>query len=637
MKKTILFITILFLIIIGRVFYLRIYKYDYYKSIYDNKINNYIYGTTARRGRILDCNGKVLVDNEGVKTIYFNDIETLSKKEKIDISYSLANILDIESANELNQRKFYLANNDIPLSEEETKLYNERKINLEQVLDIKLKKAHIIEFDEIDKKAAQIYYLINKDYKYTKRVIKSNVSEEEYAKVLELNLKGITGEVDWIRVYPYKDTLKSILGNVGKIYSENKDYYLNEGYSLSDTVGISYLEYQYDNYLRGQKAIYKVNDGRLLLIKNEKKGNDIYLNIDIDIQLELEKNIKEEIKKAKKSPNTEYFSELFASISNPKTGNIIALAGIRYNKNKTFSDITSDIISSSFTVGSVVKGATISVGYNNDLITPGKYITDSCVKLYLVPQKCSFKRLGRINDITALAYSSNYYQYMIAIKLANKKYHNNIKLNVTEKEFDIYRNTLKEYGLGSYTGIDLPNEVSGISGKTIADDLLLNLAIGQYDTYTNIELLQYINTIATGKRLKLNLVDRIVSDNEILYKQNSTILNELSITEDNLNRIRKGFREVIRIGTGASAAEEKIKPAGKTGTSESFYDSNNDKKMDIKTISTSLALYYPYDDPKYSIAIIAPNISHDNGKSKYTYSITKHVSRSITNFLFEKY
>ena len=637
MKKTILFITILFLIIIGRVFYLRIYKYDYYKSIYDNKINNYIYGTTARRGRILDCNGKVLVDNEGVKTIYFNDIETLSKKEKIDISYSLANILDIESANELNQRKFYLANNDIPLSEEETKLYNERKINLEQVLDIKLKKAHIIEFDEIDKKAAQIYYLINKDYKYTKRVIKSNVSEEEYAKVLELNLKGITGEVDWIRVYPYKDTLRSILGNVGKIYSENKDYYLNEGYSLSDTVGISYLEYQYDNYLRGQKAIYKVNDGRLLLIKNEKKGNDIYLNIDIDIQLELEKNIKEEIKKAKKSPNTEYFSELFASISNPKTGNIIALAGIRYNKNKTFSDITSDIISSSFTVGSVVKGATISVGYNNDLITPGKYITDSCVKLYLVPQKCSFKRLGRINDITALAYSSNYYQYMIAIKLANKKYHNNIKLNVTEKEFDIYRNTLKEYGLGSYTGIDLPNEVSGISGKTIADDLLLNLAIGQYDTYTNIELLQYINTIATGKRLKLNLVDRIVSDNEILYKQNSTILNELSITEDNLNRIRKGFREVIRIGTGASAAEEKIKPAGKTGTSESFYDSNNDKKMDIKTISTSLALYYPYDDPKYSIAIIAPNISHDNGKSKYTYSITKHVSRSITNFLFEKY
>ena len=57
---------------------------------------------------------------------------------------------------------------------------------------------------------------------------------------------------------------------------------------------------------------------------------------------------------------------------------------------------------------------------------------------------------------------------------------------------------LASYGLGAKTGIDLPNETSGLKGKKISDDLLLNLAIGQYDSYTPIELFQYISTIANN-------------------------------------------------------------------------------------------------------------------------------------------
>ncbi|MBQ3438330.1 MAG: hypothetical protein IJG31_07515, partial [Fusobacterium sp.] len=50
-----------------------------------------------------------------------------------------------------------------------------------------------------------------------------------------------------------------------------------------------------------------------------------------------------------------------------------------------------NIINTSYTVGSVVKGATITVGYNNNLINEKTKVNDSCVKLYLVPKKCSYK------------------------------------------------------------------------------------------------------------------------------------------------------------------------------------------------------------------------------------------------------
>ena len=90
------------------------------------------------------------------------------------------------------------------------------------------------------------------------------------------------------------------------------------------------------------------------------------------------------------------------------------------------------------------------------MITPGAYVNDSCVKLYFVPEKCSFKRLGKVNDLTALANSSNYYQYMIAIKLTGNTYKPNMKLNATIKHFDIYRSMLASFGLGVKTEIDLP-------------------------------------------------------------------------------------------------------------------------------------------------------------------------------------
>lgn len=616
---------------------------EYYTKLLDEKTNIYVYGISAPRGRILDCNGKVLVDNIGIKTIYYNKIKGITKSKELEIAGLLANILSVDEATIDELKEYYLINNNdgkYLITDEEYKLFEERKITKEEI-DIK-KRARItddmLNYSSKEKTQAHIYSLMNKGYIYSKKKIASNITEEEYAKIIESKIPGITGELSWDRIYLYGDTLKNIFGRIGSITKETKEYYLTKDYELTDTVGISYLENVYEDYLRGKKAKYKVgSDYTLTLLEEEQKGNDLILSIDIDMQIKTEEILKDKLILAKKYGNTEYFKDSYALVSDPLTGSIKAISGIRLNDDNTFSDISLNNINKSYTIGSAVKGATIAVGYKYKLIEPGKYINDSCVKLLFVPKKCSFKKLGKVNDLTALSNSSNYYQYMIAIKLTGNTYTPNMKLNATKEHFKKYREMLSSFGLGVKTGIDLPNEQTGIMGKTIADDLLLNLSIGQYDTYTPIEVLQYINSVATGKRIKLSLMQEIKTGEETLLENKSEVLNNVDLDKESLDRIKEGMKLVLSEGTGKFYVPQGLNFAGKTGTSESFLDTNNDEIVDTATISSTFTGFYPADNPKFSIVVITPNVSHKNGKTDAFYFGASKITKELVTFLSNNY
>lgn len=616
---------------------------EYYTKLLDEKTNIYVYGISAPRGRILDCNGKVLVDNIGIKTIYYNKIKGITKSKELEIAGLLANILSVDEATIDELKEYYLINNNdgkYLITDEEYKLFEERKITKEEI-EIK-KRARItddmLNYSSKEKTQAHIYSLMNKGYIYSKKKIASNLTEEEYAKIIESKIPGVTGELSWDRIYLYGDTLKNIFGRIGSITKETKEYYLTKDYELTDTVGISYLENVYEDYLRGKKAKYKVgSDYTLTLLEEEQKGNDLILSIDIDMQIKTEEILKDKLILAKKYGNTEYFKDSYALVSDPLTGSIKAISGIRLNDDNTFSDISLNNINKSYTIGSAVKGATIAVGYKYKLIEPGKYINDSCVKLLFVPQKCSFKKLGKVNDLTALSNSSNYYQYMIAIKLTGNTYAPNMKLNATKEHFKKYREMLSSFGLGVKTGIDLPNEQTGIMGKTIADDLLLNLSIGQYDTYTPIEVLQYINSVATGKRIKLSLMQEIKNGEETLLENKSEVLNNVDLDKESLDRIKEGMKLVLSEGTGKFYVPQGLNFAGKTGTSESFLDTNNDNIVDTATISSTFTGFYPADNPKFSIVVITPNVSHKNGKTDAFYFGASKITKELVTFLSNNY
>ncbi len=642
MKIKKIIVSLFFLVIIWRIISLYQSK-NYYQKIYFDKTNIYVYGSSAPRGRIMDINGKVIVDNKAIRTIFYHKN---SSNNEIEIARKLASILELSEIvdEEIVRNYYYITHKntvDELITSEEVELFNKRKITSKELEDLKMNRIpseNLKIMDEDEKQAAYIYDLMQQGYSYDNKIIQKGVSDELYAKVIEAKIPGVFGGITWERYYPYGDTLRSILGSVGNISKELKNEFLKKGYEMSDQVGISYLELQYEYYLKGKKAKYKVlADNSLKLISGEEKGKDLILNIDIDVQQKLEEIIKEKILKAKKERNTGFYKESYVVVSNPNTGGIIALSGQRYLNDKMFTDVTTNIINTSYTVGSVVKGATITVGYNNNIINEKTRVTDSCIKLYLVPEKCSYKRLGKLNDITALKESSNYFQFLIAIGLTGNKYHYNMKLNATKEHFDIYRSTLADYGLGGLTGIDLPNEKEGIKGSIISDDLLLNLAIGQYDTYTPIMLSTYINTIASNGYVRTpKLLNHIVDDHEIVLKANDNPIRKVTIDDKYLERIRTGFNLVTTKGTGRGYIPSEVNSAGKTGTSQSFYDSDNNGTYESETITTTFVGFFPFENPKYSIAIVSPNVSNYYDNKEYISRVNRYISNDLSKYLLTK-
>ncbi len=629
MKKIYSIILIfLFSLVISRYSYLYFYKHDSYYEDYLRSINKIVYGLNAPRGRILDRNGKVLVDNIGVNTVVFHNLDN---SDTLRIANELLNILeDVKEATTIEQKNFYLKYNDTDdlLTAEEQEDLARRKITLEEVENLKLSRIdNLLNYSSDEKKLIHIYYLLNSGYYYDSKIVAEDVSSKVCAIVNEQNIPGLTCEYTTKRIYLY-DTMNNIYGKVGQISVENKEYYLQKGYSLNDQVGLSYLEKEYDDYLKGEKAKYLVNDDNsLTLLSEAKPGNDIVLSIDIDLQLKINDIIKKYLDSAQKYKYTDYFNSSYVIVSNPNTGEIIASTGLMKIKD-SFFDVTTNILTSSFTVGSVVKGASHTVGYQNNLIDVGKKINDACVKLYLVPEKCSYKRLGLIDDITALKTSSNYYQFMTAIKLTGSTYKYNMKLPVTEEHFKIYRDTFASFGLGSKTGIDLENEATGIKGEQVAPDLLLNLSIGQYDTYTPLNLTNYINTVATnGTRYALHYLKEVRNNEELIYTYEPQILNTV---ESNFERIKEGFKQVVNNGTGSGYTDKIYKPAGKTGTAEVVYNKNT------TTINTSYIMFAPYDNPQYSIVVISPNVSYNNDNDSYIAPINRYISKEVSKLVFEK-
>lgn len=571
--------------------------------ISNQKYKNYVYNNTHKfwlkespRGKIYDRNGKIIVNNESIKSIYYIKSSNTNLKKELEIAYLLANNIDIEYNIDNNRYESFL--------------------NLSKFKN-----------EEITKKTAYFYYLMNKGYSYEPKLIKKDISDKEYVYLTKININGIIICNDYKR--KYESSFKSLIGNISNIPYENKNYYLNNGYDLNDKVGISYLEKVYEKELKGKKSKYEIKNGDLLLIDSGKKGNDLYLTIDIDLQNYLSNLLEKELLKTKNEYNTKYFNKIFVVITDPNNGDILALDGkqiIKTTSGYKVYDYTPGTFLNSYTAGSVVKGASHIVGYNTNNLKIGEKRNDKCIKIGSI-NKCSWTYLGYINDIDALKYSSNTYQFQTAIKVGKGIYEYNKPLSIDETAFNIYRKTFSSFGLGTKTGIEFENESTGIKGKSTLPGFLLDLSIGQYDTYTPLELAQYVASLSVGKRYKLKLVKKI--DN---FQVKDTVLNEIETEKKYLNRVQLGFREAAINGLGVNYIY--YKGAGKTGTAETFTDTNNDGIVDTPTINKTFVGYFPYDNPKFAFSIVAPDISYGNS---YGSSINQRISYNLTKKIYETY
>ena len=665
-RRFIVFLVVLLILfgIVGiKLYSVMILQNTQYKKELKELSYTKVEGTSSPRGRIYDRNYNIIVDNKAVKSITYKKDKSITTQDMIELAYLVAPHLDLSynSLTERAKKEFFLAkyteecNKKITKSEKEKVKTGELSTSdLEELKLTRITDSELASFNDADLKAAYLYYLMNRGYTYDEKIIKEEATDQEYAYIAEHNseLEGFNTKLDWERVYPYGDTFKSILGTVSTttqgIPVEEKEEYLAKGYALNDRVGLSYIEKEYEEYLHGEKSEYEVvNSHELKLVKEGKRGNDIVLSIDIELQQEVERILTEQVLKAKTEPNTDYYDHSSVVIQDPNTGEILAMASKQIVGDKVVDNTTS-IFMLPITPGSVVKGASMLVAYNTGAVKIGEYMLDECVKVAGAPEKCSsVNNLGRINDITALAKSSNVYQFKAAIRVNGQEYFRGMKLNFNQSAFDTYRNMYHSFGLGVETGIDLPAESVGYGAKQdTSSGNLLDFVMGQYESYTPLQLSQYISTIANGgSRLVPHLLKEVHESTEdsslgktikIVEKK---MLNTIDTTPEYMARIKEGFYAVMHAsgGYGRGYIDDKWDAAGKTGTSQSFVDTDGNGIIDTETITSSFIGYAPANAPVMSIMVTSPNSSHPNSNTDYASLVTLHITKEITNKFFELY
>jgi len=624
------------------------------------------------RGKIYDRNHKIIVDNKPLYAITYTPPKGVQPEDNLELAEKLVHYMDVEvydgkgnikGITDRNKREYwYLKNRE----EAEGLLAQEEREGLsngEQYQEV-LKRIPSEALEDLTTEELKVIAIkreLDKAYALAPQIIKNeNVTIEEYSRIGENldKLPGINITTDWDRVYKNVTSFNAYLGSITThnqgILSDKEQYYLTRGYSRNDRVGRSGLEDQYEEVLRGRKEQieYILNRDGQIIDSNVhvpgERGKDLVLALDLEYQKKVDEIVERELRTTiEKHPGVQkYLTDAVAVVMKPKTGEILAISGIHYNKEKNqYENAALNAVHSAYLPGSTIKGATLLAGLHEGVVWPNLVLDDKPIEIKGNPhKKGSITYLGHVNDIDAIHRSSNVYMYHIAMRMSgNPVYIPNQSLVYRPGSFQKMRNYFRQFGLGAETGIDFPNEATGFVGdQEGAVDVagqFQDFAIGQNETFTVLQLAQYVSTIANdGYRVRPRLVKEIrnpSTENTGLgpvYQSNNTeYLNRVVMDESYIKRVQEGFRRAFQEPRGtayAFFADRNYNPAGKTGTAEAEVWEDG-----VKTDTEHLALvgYAPFDDPEVAFAVIAPNTIRVNGR----HPISNMIGQGILDAYFE--
>ncbi|KEK26205.1 peptidoglycan D,D-transpeptidase FtsI family protein [Bacillus gaemokensis] len=659
---------LMFSAVIVRLGFVQIVHGEDYKNEVEKKENSTI-SNPVPRGKIFDRYGRAVVDNDPVRTITFTRMKGSDSKERLETAKKLSNLIEVslEKLTERDKKDYWLAMHEeeakAKITDKDKAEFKAKKIDDKEIAERQRKRVTEAEINQLTPEDLEILAIKSKmdgGYAMTPQIIKKQVTPEEYAVVSEnlALLPGVDTTVDWDRKYAYDDMFRSVLGGVTTsdegLPRERLDYFLVRDYNRNDRVGKSYIEQQYEDALHGTKAeVRNVTDkeGNILETINVSKGqrgNDLNLTIDMELQKRVEEIITKNLMQLKGAEPT--LDRAFVVMMNPKNGEVLSMAGkqlVDEDGTTKVQDYALGTMTSSYPMGSTVKGATLLTGYQTGAIRPGDVMFDEPIQFKGTKPKKSWKNMGYIDDLTALKQSSNVYMFRTAMNIAGAQYTKGGTIDIKQKAFDDMRYYFGQFGLGVKTGIDLPNESAGLQGKDATPGFLLDLAIGQYDTYTPLQLAQYVSTIANGGyRVQPQVVKEIrqptsKSDEvgKVIQSMEPKVLNRIDMPEEQIKRIQEGFRQVFNDsgGTGTkyfTGAPYKV--AGKTGTAETPYGGDKPKPIGRdadgnRRIIYNLTLvgYAPLDNPEVAFSVVVPWVESDKS------GINGNIGRQIMDAYFD--
>ncbi|SFD54496.1 Cell division protein FtsI/penicillin-binding protein 2 [Lentibacillus persicus] len=615
------------------------------------------------RGKMYDRNHELIVGNDAAYSITYTPEKGVQAEDRLEVAENLAEYISMDSEDDLDnvtlrdKREYWYLNNQEEAKSLLSKAETEEMDNGE-VYNETLKRIDKEKVDDYSKQQLEVMAIkkeMDKAMSLTPQVIKNeDVSPEEFARVSAHldELPGVNATTDWNREYPYEDTFRDFAGSITSetqgIPADQQDYYLTRGYSRNDRVGNSGLEEQYESVLRGrkEKIQYTTNsDGTVVdseVVVDGQRGKDLVLTVDMELQQELDKILRDELKAAitQEPGENKHMEYATAVVMDPNTGEILAASGQRYDdKENEFTTSETISIFNASEPGSSIKGATMLAGYGSGVIEPGQQFYDTTINIASTPPKSSWTNLGWVNDYEALEQSSNVYMFYIAMRMGGYfNYEPNEPMPVEGGTYDEMRNYYAQFGLGVETGIDFPQESTGFTGPNGSGGTL-DLAIGQYDTYTTMQLAQYVSTIANGgSRVRPHFMKEI--RNPIPHEEglgpvhesfNTDVMNQLQMSTSEIDRVQEGFRRVFQSPNGTADHHFADKPydaAGKTGTAE--YDKYYSDGTKASTENLSLVGYAPHEKPEVAFAINVPFTGTGSD-----YPINHNIGKGILDAYFD--
>lgn len=611
------------------------------KDDYTTKLASYTskkQTTSTPRGQFIDRNGKVAVGTVSAMNITYFAPENATSDSQWEMALKFAKQFHVSSEEltfrDLQDAYIVLHKNEKGYHDQANHLLSseELKLSNEEIYQLKLERItqEIIDAElDSDTRAAWVVYAameVNNQSSHA-RVILEDVDNESVAYLIEHKSEFQGFDVDfssWLREYPYGSTLRDVFGQVTTskqgLPSELQQYYQALGYEMNSSVGRSGLEQQYEALLSGTPKVSTIkydDEGNAIFteINSGKKGYDIQLTIDMDLQEKVDAILESAMKGQASNANRPDMNKLFVSLMNPKTGEIYAMSGIMKTSDGELINYASGNYLEGYTPGSIVKGATVYMGLNEGVVTKDEVINDAPMLIQGTPSISSYNNLGNVTAVSALEKSSNVYMAHIAIRLAGSTYVKGGPLAISDatKTFNLMHSYYSMFGLGVLTGLDVPNEMLGYSGYTKTAGNLLYYSFGQYDNYTPIQILQYVSTIANGgNKVKPRLVSGAfgVNSDSLVYTNEAEVLSTVYGNHDYITTVQEGFRACVTsnryCGTKMNAVGHEV--AAKTGTAEVTVTLENGSTR--SSTNASLIGYAPASNPEVAFVCSAPTSSN---------------------------
>lgn len=474
--------------------------------------------------------------------------------------------------------------------------------------------------EEVYKKLSKI---ISIDYTdFITRANKKGDPYEEVANHIEkvfadtisaLKIGGVSIFKEKWRFYPGESLSSHTLGLVGY-----KDAELGGRYGLERQYNTELSRNNNEPYVNFFAEVF--SNINKTFFEKEKREGDIITSIEPQVASMLEKKLEEV--KEKYSVDS-----IGGIIMNPKDGSIYAMA-IKpdFNPND-FSQIKNSAIFSNPLVenvlefGSVVKPLVMASAIDKGVVRADTTYTDKGSVIIDKTKISNFDKKARGPNTSmqeVLNQSLNTGMVYVMQRLGREN----------------MRDYLLSFGIKDKTGIDLPNETSGLISNLNSPREIeyANAAFGQGIALTPIQMIRALASLGNGGNLVVPHLVKKIKYSDGTSKELEYPITKTKIKKESAEEITRMLVEVMdKSIKGGLGKFENFSVAVKTGTAQVFDNANGGYYKDRNT--HSFFGYFPAYDPKFIVLLYAVNPKG----SQYSAMTWSDPFIDITKFLLSYY